>query len=105
MTNAEKAIPENPEAILRLYIAGTSPSSRQAEQKFQGLIALMKAGAGRVEVIDVLASPDLAERAGILATPTLCYEYSGRCRRIVGDLGDFKKILAFLGIEMKGEAP
>lgn len=105
MVNREKAILPNTDSVLRLYIAGKSTSARQAEQNFKNLLALMKAGAGRVEIIDVLASPERAEKAGILATPTLCYEHSGRCRRIVGDLGDFKKILAFLGIEMKGDAP
>jgi circadian clock protein KaiB len=64
----------------------------------------MKADGGSVEVIDVLANPELAEKASILATPTLCYERSGRQRRIIGDLGDPKRILAFLGIEMKGDA-
>jgi circadian clock protein KaiB len=90
--------------ILRLYIAGNSPSSRQAQQNLKHLQMLMKAEAGRVEVIDVLTCPGLAEKESVLATPTLCYEHLGRRRRIIGDLGDPKRILAFLGIEMKGDA-
>jgi circadian clock protein KaiB len=86
---------------LRLYIAGNSPSSRQAEHNLERLRLLIKPGRQRVEIIDVLANPELAEKAGILATPTLCYEHLGRCRRIVGDLNDVRRILAFLGIETK----
>lgn len=91
-------------SVLRLYIAGNSPTRRQAEQNLEHLRTLMKLEAGQVDVIDVLANPELAEREGILATPTLCYEHSGRRRRIVGDLRDSKRILAFLGFEMKGDA-
>ncbi len=58
----------------------------------------MQGEAWEVEVIDVLAKPELAEQAGILATPTLCYEHSGRPRRIIGDLSDAKRVLEFLGI-------
>jgi len=101
---ADKAIPLTADFTLRLYIAGDSPSSRLAEQNLKHMLTLMKADGGRFEIIDVLARPELAEEASILATPTLCYEHSGRRRRIVGDLGDPKKILAFLGIEMKGDA-
>lgn len=92
------------DAILRLYIAGSSPSSRQAEHNLKQLRSLMKAEAERVEVIDVLANPELAEKESVLATPTLCYEHLGRRRRVVGDLSDPRKILTFFGIEMKGDA-
>lgn len=104
MVNPDKAVPQRSGSVLRLYIAGNSPSSRQAQQNLAHLRTLMTADGKRVEVIDVLANPELAEKASILATPTLCYEHLGRHRRIVGDLGDPKRILSFLGIEMKGDA-
>ena len=91
------------EPLLRLYIAGNSASSRRAEQNLLLLRKLVKAQACEVEVIDVLAKPELAEQAGILATPTLTYDHSVRPRRIVGDLSDTKRILEFLGIEPKGD--
>lgn len=51
----------------------------------------------------MLKSPELAEKARILATPTLAYEDSGedpgRSRRIVGDLGNARQVLEFFGIE------
>jgi len=64
----------------------------------------MNAGAWKIEIIDVLAKPELAEQAGILATPTLTYENQGRPRRIVGDLSDTRRVLEFLGIEPDGDA-
>lgn len=92
------------EASVRLYIAGKSASSRLAEQNLKHLRTLMRTEGWKVEVIDVLARPDLAEEARILATPTLCYEFSGSTRRIVGDLSDTKRVLEFLGIISKGDA-
>lgn len=64
----------------------------------------MNAGAWKIEIIDVLARPELAEQAGILATPTLTYENQGRPRRVVGDLSDTRRVLEFLGIEPDGDA-
>lgn len=64
----------------------------------------MNAGAWKIEIIDVLAKPELAEQAGILATPTLTYENQGRPRRVVGDLSDTRRVLEFLGIEPDGDA-
>lgn len=64
----------------------------------------MKAEAWKIDIIDVLAKPELAEQAGILATPTLSYEHATRPRRIVGDLSDTRRVLEFLGINPDGEA-
>jgi circadian clock protein KaiB len=90
--------------LLRLYIAGNSAISRRAEQNLLHLQGLVKPGAWEVHVIDVLAKPELAEEAGILATPTLSYEHPVRPRRIIGDLSDAKRVLDFLGIGLTGES-
>lgn len=86
--------------VLRLYVAGTSASARRAEKQLADLRAQTGSDL-EIEVIDVLANPDLAEKAGILATPTLAFEHPERTRRIVGDLGNARKVLEFLGIELK----
>ena len=52
----------------------------------------------------MLVQPELAEQAGILATPTLCYEQPKGSRRVIGDLSDTKRVMDFLGIEINGEA-
>jgi circadian clock protein KaiB len=91
------------EPVLRLYVAGTSATARRAEKQLVDIRALINSE-WKVEVIDVLERPELAEKAGILATPTLAYEHSERSRRIVGDLGDAKRVLEFLGIELRGKS-
>lgn len=89
------------ELVLRLYIAGNSAVSRRAEQNLGRLQRLIKPRGWGVEVVDVLAQPERAEQARILATPTLSYDHPVRPRRIVGDLSDTKSVLDFLGIELK----
>jgi circadian clock protein KaiB len=91
------------EPVLRLYVAGTSATARRAEKQLVEIRALINSE-WKVEVIDVLEKPELAEKAGILATPTLAYEHPERSRRIVGDIGDAKRVLEFLGIELKGKS-
>jgi circadian clock protein KaiB len=89
------------EPLLRLYIAGNSAVSRRAEQNLGHLRSLITSQGWDVEVIDVVAQPERAEQARILATPTLSYDHPARPRRIVGDLSDTKSVLDFLGIELK----
>lgn len=91
------------ELVLRLYIAGNSTSSRRAEQNLHRMEGIIKSEGWRVETIDVLNKPELAEKAGVIATPTLSYEHPVRPRRIVGDLSDTRRVLDFLGIEIKGD--
>lgn len=89
--------------VLRLYIAGNSASSRRAEQNLQRMLGVIKSEGWDIEIVDVLTKPELAEKAGVIATPTLSYEHSIRPRRIVGDLSDTRRVLEFLGIEITGD--
>jgi circadian clock protein KaiB len=98
---ATRLCPTVNEPILRLYIAGSSATARRAEKQLVEIRAQIKPE-WKVEVIDVLERPELAEKAGILATPTLSYDHPERSRRIVGDLGDTNRVLEFLGITSKG---
>lgn len=88
------------EPTLRLYVAGTSTTARRAQQQLAELRAQIEPE-WKVEVIDVLERPELAEKARVLATPTLSFEHPERSRRIVGDLSDARRVLEFLGIETK----
>lgn len=86
--------------LLRLYVAGKSTTSQRAESNLRALAKLI-GPAWRLEIIDVLVRPELAEQARVLATPTLSYEHPERPRRIIGDLSDTNRVLEFLGIELK----
>jgi circadian clock protein KaiB len=90
--------------LLRLYVSGKSTNSQRAESNLLALQRLI-GPQWKVEIVDVLTTPELAERASILATPTLSYEHSERPRRIIGDLSDAKRVLEFLGIEVKEKYP
>jgi circadian clock protein KaiB len=96
----EKAAQVNASPLLRLYIAGQSSISQRAQQNLDKIRNLIDTGFP-FEIVDVIATPELAEQAGILATPTLSFEHAERPRRVVGDLSDTKRVLAFLGIEPK----
>jgi circadian clock protein KaiB len=84
--------------VLKLYVAGNTPSSKQAlnmlntilEKEFQGVYAL--------KVIDVLKNPQLAEEDKILATPTLAKILPPPVRKIIGDLSDREKVL--IGLDL-----
>lgn len=88
--------------LLRLYIAGKTASSRRAERNLSDLKFRLAPDQWEIEIVDVLAHPERAEHAAILATPTLSYEHASRPRRIVGDLSDARRVLEFLGIDLKG---
>jgi circadian clock protein KaiB len=75
-------------------------TARRAEKQLGDLRAHINAE-WTIQIVDVLERPELAETAGILATPTLSYEHPERSRRIVGDLSDTKRVLEFLGLELK----
>lgn len=84
--------------ILKLYVAGNTPSSVRAlktlnnilEKEFQGVYAL--------KVIDVLKNPQLAEEDKILATPTLAKILPPPVRKIIGDLSDRERVL--IGLDL-----
>lgn len=92
------------DSLLRLYIAGNSAVSRRAQKNLGQLQLLIKPEGWVIEVIDVLAEPERAEQARILATPTLSYDDPVRTRRIVGDLSDTKSVLDFLGIRLERDS-
>jgi circadian clock protein KaiB len=87
---------------LRLFVAGRTEGSLQAQKSMVALQAAVGAHR-RIEIIDVLEHPDLAEAAGILATPTLSYDHPTRPRRIIGDMSDTQRVLAFLGLDAEGD--
>lgn len=85
---------------LRLYVAGETAGTIRARNQCR--ILERRAAEGlRIEEIDVLRSPALAESAGILATPTLSDDDHIPPRRIVGDLGDVERVLDFFCIDSR----
>ena len=81
---------------LKLFVAGKTARSKQAIDGVTAALDGKFGGKGRLEIIDVLESPQLAEEAQILATPTLIRLFPTPARRLIGDFSDGEKALALL---------
>jgi circadian clock protein KaiB len=83
---------------LCLFVAGdTGPSSR-ARRQLERFRAELGDADWRVEVVDVVERPDLAEQAGIVATPVLIRLAPLPRRSVIGDFGDFQAVADVLGL-------
>jgi circadian clock protein KaiB len=88
---------------LRLYVAGDTVVSQKARENVQRLCE--RYTGIESTVIDVLTDPALADKARILATPTLVYDHPGRSKRVIGDLSDTERVIEFLGLQQRDEGP
>jgi circadian clock protein KaiB len=84
---------------LRLYIAGQTRKSIAALANLRRICEEHLAGRYRVEVIDLMANPELARNDQIVAIPTLVRRLPPPIRRIIGDLSNSERVLVGLEIE------
>jgi circadian clock protein KaiB len=89
--------------VLRLYVTGTSPRSKQAIANLQHICEEELEGRYQLQIVDVLEHPQLAEDEKILATPTLIKQLPLPLRRVIGDLSDKEKVL--FGLEVRAVVP
>jgi circadian clock protein KaiB len=83
---------------LRLYIAGKTSKSVKALTNLTKLCEQHLQGQYKIDVIDLLLQPQLAEGDQIFAIPTLVKKVPEPIRKIIGDLSDAEKVLAGLNI-------
>lgn len=83
---------------LRLYIAGKTPKSVAALTNLKKYCETHLKGQYRIEVIDLLVHPQLAEGDQIFAIPTLVRKVPEPIRKIIGDLSNEEKVLVGLNI-------
>lgn len=83
---------------LRLYVAGNTPKSVTALNNLKKYCEEHLKGQYRIEVIDLLVHPQLAEGDQILAIPTLVRKVPVPIRKIIGDLSNEAKVLVGLNI-------
>lgn len=83
---------------LRLYIAGKTPKSVAALSNLKKYCETHLKGIYRIEVIDLLVQPQLAEGDQIFAVPTLVRKVPEPIRKIIGDLSNEEKVLVGLNI-------
>lgn len=83
---------------LRLYVAGNTPKSMAALSNLKKYCEEHLEGKYRIEVIDLLIHPQLAEGDQIFAIPTLVRKVPEPIRKIIGDLSNKEKVLVGLNI-------
>lgn len=84
--------------LLRLYVAGRSAESTLAEQSIRTLCEEELRGNWRLEIVDVLERPQLAEDHKIVAVPAVIKALPPPVRRVIGDFSDRSKVLIGLDI-------
>lgn len=88
---------------LRLYVAGQTPKSVTAFSNLKRYCEEHLKGRYKIEVIDLLKNPQLAEGDQILAIPTLVRKVPVPIRKIIGDLSNEERVLVGLDIRPIGK--
>ena len=83
---------------LRLYVAGQTPKSVTALTNLRRYCEEHLRGRYKLEVIDLLTHPQLAEGDQILAIPTLVRKVPEPIRKIIGDLSNEERVLVGLDV-------
>jgi len=84
---------------LRLYVAGQSSRSLAALVNLKRICEEHLQGRYRIEVIDLIARPQLARGDQILALPTVVRRLPEPIRKLVGDLSDIDR--ALVGLDLR----
>ncbi len=86
---------------LRLYVAGQTPKSVLALANLKRICEEHLKGRYDIEIIDLVASPQLARRDQILAMPTLVRRLPEPIKRIIGDLSNTERVLVGLDLHVR----
>jgi circadian clock protein KaiB len=90
---------------LRLYVAGPTPKSIAAFRNLEQLCEEHLAGRYRIEVIDLMKNPQLAQGNQILAVPTVVRKLPAPIRKIIGNLSDTERVLVGLDLRAREANP
>ena len=83
---------------LRLYVAGQTPKSLAALANLKRICDEHLKDKYRIEVVDLVRHPQLAQGDQILAIPTLVRRVPKPLRKIIGDLSNTERVLVGLDI-------
>jgi circadian clock protein KaiB len=84
---------------LRLYVAGQTEKSLVALANLQRICETHLAGQYRIEIIDLLKTPQLAAGDQIFALPTLVRRLPQPIKKIIGDLSNEERVLVGLDVQ------
>ena len=90
--------------ILRLYVAGQTPKSLTAIANLKRICQQHMTIKYHIDVIDLMANPQLAAADQILAIPTLVRKLPEPVRKIIGDLSSTHRVLVALDVPGSLEA-
>jgi circadian clock protein KaiB len=94
----ERGEKEEERFVLRLYIAGQTPTSMRAFTNLKRICEQHLANRYRIEIIDLLQNPQLARGDQILAVPTLVRQLPEPVKKIIGDLSNTERVLVGLDL-------
>jgi circadian clock protein KaiB len=90
---------------LRLYVAGPTPKSVAAFRNLEQLCQEHLAGRYRIEIIDLMKNPQLAQGDQILAVPTLVRKLPSPIRKVIGNLSNTERVLVGLDLRPRNAGP
>lgn len=82
----------------RLYIVGETVGSKEMIDGIKSYLDERLPDFYRLEVIDILKEPRLAEQDNILATPLIMRVLPSPVKKMIGNLNDREKVLTGLGV-------
>lgn len=99
----EQEVPRKPQSAndvwtLRLYVAGQTPKCLKAFANLKKICEEHLEGKYRIEVVDLLEQPQLAQGDQIVALPTLVRKLPPPVRKIIGDLSNTERVLVGLDL-------
>ena len=95
----EQDCPDAVQYELRLYVAGQTAKSLAAFANLKRICETHLEGEYRIEVIDLIKTPQLAAGDQILAVPTLVRRLPEPIKKIIGDLSNEERVLVGLDIQ------
>ena len=104
MTDQSAGDDESMEFNLRLYVAGQTPKSLTAIANLKKICEENLAGRYKIEVIDLVVTPQLAAGDQIVAIPTLVRRLPPPLKRMIGDLSNSEKVIVGLDLRPVGKS-
>ena len=102
MRSFEEALSHLDEGMfdLTLFVTGATDLSARAISNVQQLCERYLPGRCHLSVVDLFDHPEQAQRAGVVAAPTLVRNSPLPVRRLVGDMSHTDKVLSGLQIHV-----
>jgi circadian clock protein KaiB len=91
--------------ILKLYVAGQTPKSLAAFANLKRICETRLQGQYKIEIVDLLLNPKLAQGDQIVAVPTLVRQLPPPVKKIIGDLASEERVLVGLDLKVATVSP